>query len=94
MNIANFLITAFFIELLRLLLLDLQKQSFALHNRCSEKFHNIVRKIPVLDLFFNKIYLKETPTQVFSCEYREIFRNSFFYRTPPVAASGSISCMR
>ena len=31
--------------------------------------------------------LKETPTQVFSCEYCEIFRNSFFHRTPPVAAS-------
>ena len=26
-------------------------------------------------------------TQVFSCEYYEIFSNSFFYRTPPVAAS-------
>ena len=29
---------------------------------------------------------KETPTQVFSCEYCEIFKNTFFYRTPPVAA--------
>ena len=33
------------------------------------------------------LYLKETPTQVFSCEYCEIFKNSFFYRTPLVAAS-------
>ena len=24
---------------------------------------------------------------MFSCEYCEIFNNSFFYRTPPVAAS-------
>ena len=24
---------------------------------------------------------------MFSCEYCEIFKNSFFYRTPPVAAS-------
>ena len=31
--------------------------------------------------------LRETPTQVFSCEYCEIFNNSFFYRTPPVAVS-------
>ena len=32
-------------------------------------------------------YCKETPAQVFSCEYCKIFKNSFFYRTPPVAAS-------
>ena len=25
--------------------------------------------------------------QVFSCEFCEIFKNTFFYRTPPVAAS-------
>ena len=31
--------------------------------------------------------LKETPTQVFSCKICEIFRNTLFYRTPPVAAS-------
>ena len=30
--------------------------------------------------------LKETPTQVFSCEYYEIFKSNFFYRTPPVVA--------
>ena len=29
---------------------------------------------------FNKV------TQVFSCEYFEIFMNNFFYRTPPVAS--------
>ena len=27
---------------------------------------------------------KDTPTQVFSCEYCKIFKKSFFYRTPPV----------
>ena len=26
---------------------------------------------------------KETPTQVFSYEYCKLFKNSFFYRTPP-----------
>ena len=31
--------------------------------------------------------LKETPTQVLSCEYYEIFKNNCFYRTPTVAAS-------
>ena len=30
---------------------------------------------------------KETLTQLFSCEYCRIFKNSFIYRTPPVAAS-------
>ena len=28
-----------------------------------------------------------TPTQVLSCKYCEIFKNTHFYRTPPVAAS-------
>ena len=31
--------------------------------------------------------LKETPTKVLSCEYCEIFKNSFSYKTPLVAAS-------
>ena len=34
-----------------------------------------------------ELYYKETPAQVFPCEYYEIFKNNFFYRTPPVAAS-------
>ena len=29
----------------------------------------------------------ETLAQVFSCEFRKIFKNTFFYRTPLVAAS-------
>ena len=32
---------------------------------------------------------KETLAQVFSCKICEIFKNTFFYRIPPVAASGS-----
>ena len=28
---------------------------------------------------------KETPTQVFSCEYCKIFKNICLYKTPPVA---------
>ena len=36
---------------------------------------------------FNK---KETLAQVFSREYCAIFKNTFFYRTPPVAPSGKI----
>ena len=40
-------------------------------------------------LFLIKLqaFKKETPAQVFSCEYCEIFKNTFFNRTPPVAAS-------
>ena len=30
---------------------------------------------------------KETLTQVFSCEFCEIFKSTYFYETPPVAAS-------
>ena len=32
---------------------------------------------------------KETLVQLFSCEFCEIFKNTFFYRTPLVAASNS-----
>ena len=45
-------------------------------------------------LFFNKVagaasnfIKKETLAQVFSCEFCKIFKKSFSYRTPPVAAS-------
>ena len=39
---------------------------------------------------------KETLVQVFSCEFCEISRNTFSYRTPPVAASECklASCLR
>ena len=30
---------------------------------------------------------KEPPAQVFSCEFWDIFKNTFWYRTPPVVAS-------
>ena len=36
-----------------------------------------------------QLYYKETPTQMFSCEFCEIFKNTFFQRTPLVAASAS-----
>ena len=31
---------------------------------------------------------KETLAQLFFCEYCEIFKNCFFYKTPPVTNSG------
>ena len=33
-----------------------------------------------------QLYQKETPTQMFSCENCEMFKNRLFYRTPLVAA--------
>ena len=38
-------------------------------------------------LYWSLFLLKETPTQVFSCEYCKISKSSFFYRTPLVATS-------
>ena len=34
-----------------------------------------------------KLYLKKTLVQVFSCEFCEIFKRTFFYGTLPVTAS-------
>ena len=48
---------------------------------------NIHRKTPVFESLFNKV----TGFQPFSCEYCEIYKNTIFYRTPPVAASKSIT---
>ena len=48
------------------------------------------RKRPVLESLFNKftgLQACETPTQVFSFEICELFKNTFLYRTPPLAAS-------
>ena len=69
---------------------NVQKQPFAdaLQNRCSKKFHKTDRKTPVLESLFDKAadlkifycIKKETPTQVFSCKYYEIFMNRFFYK--------------
>ena len=39
---------------------------------------------------FTEKHLFQGLPQVFSCELCEIFKNTFFYRTPPVAASISI----
>ena len=37
--------------------------------------------------FFNKVIKKEALAQVFSCKFCKISKNTFSYRTPPVAAS-------
>ena len=66
-------------------LISIQKQPFAdvLQDRCSQKFCKTHRKTPVPDFLFcrseacNPIK-KEFLTQVFSCEFCEIFKNTFF----------------
>ena len=56
-----------------------------------ENFANFTGKHQCLESLFNKVAdLKETPTQVFSSEICEIFKDTFLYRTPPVAASEQI----
>ena len=40
----------------------------------------------VADLSSVTLFKKEVLAQVFSCEIYEIFKNTFFYRTPQVAA--------
>ena len=40
------------------------------------------------NLFFIEFYSEaQTLELVLSCEFCEIFKNTFFYRTPPMAAS-------
>ena len=59
------------------------------------KISQNTQKTPVSESFFLirlqaqacNFIKKETQAQVFSCEFCEIFKNSLFYRTPPVAAS-------
>ena len=59
-----------------------------LQNRCAYKFSNIHQKISVLKSLFNIVRdlktrnsnKKDTPTQVFSCEYHKIFKDSCFIK--------------
>ena len=63
--------------------------SEAVAQRCSVKkvflknFTRFTRK----QLCWRLFILKKTASQVFSCEFYDIFKNTFFNRTPPVAAS-------
>ena len=67
----------------------MQPFASALQNRCCYKFPIFTRKY-VLESLFNKVtgliacnfIKKETPTQVFPCEYHKMFENSFFYGAP------------
>ena len=37
-----------------------------------------------------QIYWKLTPTKMCPCEINKTFKNAYFYKTSPVAASGNI----
>ena len=55
-----------------------------------KNFANFTGEHLCWSLFLTKFFtdfIKNTPTQVFSCEICKIFKNTSFYRTPPVAAS-------
>ena len=55
-------------------------------------FCKLHRKTPVPQSLFSCNFIKkETLAKLFSCEFYEITKNTFFYRTPLVAASGCIS---
>ena len=47
----------------------------------------VVQRCAVKKLLLCNFINKETLAQVFSCEFCEIFTNTYFYRTPLVAAS-------
>ena len=68
--------------------------SEAVTRRCSvvgalENFAKFTGKYLCQSLFFNNFIKKETLAQMFSCEFCEIFKNTFFKRTPLVAAFNS-----
>ena len=63
----------------------------------SQNSHNLTKQLHQ-SLYFNKVSIlikvsglqlikKDTLAQVFSCEFCEISKNAFSYRTPPAAAS-------
>ena len=63
---------------------------------CKMAFLKISQKITRKDLFQSlrpkacNFFKKETLAHVFSFEFYEIFKNTFFHGTPPVAASISL----
>ena len=60
--------------------------------RCSVKkaFVKLTGKHLCQSLFFNNFIKKVTLAQVFSCEFCEIFKNTFFHRAPLMAASKNL----
>ena len=62
----------------------------------SEQFRNIHRKISLLDSLFNNFDSKDTKealTQVFSCEFCEISKNTFLTELIWTTASKYYACL-
>ena len=59
-----------------------QPQKLFYKKGASKKFLKVHRKVPTLESFFFNFIKKETPTQVFSCEFCQILRTPVF-RTHP-----------
>ena len=55
------------------------------------KIHTIIYSIQLDCVKACNFIKKESLAQVFSCEFCEISKNIFFYRTPPVVASDSFN---
>ena len=75
-------------------------RSFAgvFQNKCLKNFTIFTEKHLCWSLFLKscrpeglQLYQKDTPTQVLSCEYCKIVKNSFLDRTPLMAASGFLT---
>ena len=52
-----------------------------------KNFANFTGKHLRWSIFLTKLQALRSPTQLFSYEICELFKNTFFYRTKPVAAS-------
>ena len=63
----------------------LHKLKLRLHDNACARVSFLI-KLQALSLQLVKL---ETLAQLFSCEFCEISKNTFSYRTPPVAASGN-----
>ena len=98
MNVASFSISERFtvkFELIFVLTLDKSSRPDVLCEKgVLRNFAKFTGKHLCQNLFFNKVaggacnfIKKETLTQVFSCEFCDISKNTFFNRTPLVAAS-------
>ena len=55
--------------------------------KAQKKVIDVVLVSLLLTLNACNVMKKETPTQVFSCEFCEFFKNTFFHRTPLGAPS-------
>ena len=59
----------------------------ASHRQMSFKVFLKISQYPLESTCAGISFYKETPIQVFSCEYCETFKNRYFYGTPLMAAS-------